>query len=82
MNQQLIFNNDFCLSEDQKAVICSVLQSGLRISVVISMPDGWDPEAWLAQIKEDGFYWEEQIEEAFASDRLGPDGVLFIEGAA
>lgn len=82
MNQQLIFNNDFALSDDRDAVRCSVLQSGLRIEVMIQMPDGWEPDAWLAQIKEDGFFWEEQIEEALASERLSNDGILYIEGAA
>ena len=81
MNQQLIFNNDFGFNEGQSAVCCSVLQSGLRIEVMIKMPDGWEPQAWLAQIKEDGFFWEEQIEEALAADRLGSDGVLYIDGA-
>ena len=82
MNQQLIFNNDFGLNEDKSAVCCSVLQSGLRIAVIIKMPDGWEPQSWLAQIKEDGFFWEEQIEEALAADQLGSDGILYIDGAA
>ena len=82
MNQQLIFNNDFGLNEEKSAVCCSVLRSGLRILVVIKRPDGWEPQAWLTQIKEDSFFWEDQIEEAFAADRLGSDGVLYIEGAA
>jgi len=82
MNQQLIFNNDFALSDDRDAVSCSVLQSGLRIAVVIKMPDGWEPQAWLEQIKEDSFFWEEHIEEAFAVERLSSDGILYIDGAA
>jgi len=82
MNQQLIFNNDFALSDDRDAVSCSVLQSGLRIAVVIKMPDGWEPQAWLDQIKEDSFFWEEQIEEAFVAERLSSDGILYIDGAA
>jgi hypothetical protein len=82
MNQQLIFNNDFALSDDREAVSCSVLQSGLRIAVMIKMPDGWEPQAWLDQIKEDSFFWEEQIEEAFAEEKLSSDGILYIDGAA
>jgi len=82
MNQQLIFNNDFGLTEDKSAVCCSVLQSGLRIEVMIKMPDGWEPLAWLTQIKEDGFFWEEQIEEALAADQLDGNGILYIDGAA
>lgn len=81
MNQQLIFNNDFRLTDNQDAVCCSVLQSGLRIAVVIRMPEGWEPDVWLAQIKEDGFFWEEQIEEALAADQLSSDGVLYLDGA-
>ena len=80
MNQQLIFNNDFSLTEQQDAVCCSVLQAGLRVSVVIRMPEGWLPAAWLVQIKEDSFFWEEQIEDAFAADRLSSDGILYLDG--
>jgi hypothetical protein len=82
MNQQLIFNNDFGLSQDNRAVCCSVLQSGLRIAVSIKMPDGWEPQAWLAQVKEESFFWEEQIENALSVELLGIDGVLYIDGAA
>ncbi|MBU2278042.1 MAG: DUF1488 domain-containing protein [Gammaproteobacteria bacterium] len=82
MNQQLIFNHDFRLADDNNAVCCSVLQAGLRISVFIAMPEGWDPQVWLTQVKEDGFFWEEQIEEALTADKFDSNGILYLDGAA
>ncbi len=81
MNQQLIFNHDFKLAANNKAVTCSVLQSGFRIAVVIRMPEGWEPHLWLSQVKGDGFFWEEQIEEALRANQLDSGGFLYLDGA-
>ena len=60
MNQQCIFNQDFKIDEAAKAVSCSCLHQGLRRQIFIEMPDGWQLDAWLAQVVEDGFFWEEE----------------------
>lgn len=82
MNQQLIFNNDYQFEADLNAVHGSVLQGGLRINIYIKMPAGWTAEAWLSQVREDAFFWEDEIEQAIRQDRLEADGCLWLDGAA
>jgi hypothetical protein len=82
MNQQLIFNHDYEFDHDRLAVRCSVLQGGLRLQVYIRMPDGWSGEAWLSQVREDCFFWEDEIELAVKIERFEPDAVIWLEGAA
>lgn len=80
MNQQLIFNHDYQFDEAAVAVRCSILQGGLRNIVYIRMPDGWAAEAWLAQVREDSFFWEDEIELALKRGQLDPDGHLWLDG--
>lgn len=82
MNQQLIFNHDFSFDENTDSVRCSCLAAGMRLQVYIKKPQGWDNQSWLEQIKEDCFYWEEQIEEAAKADRFNEEGVLYLDGSA
>jgi hypothetical protein len=82
MNQQLIFNHDFSYDDKEDAVHCSCLAAGLRLAIYIKKPEGWDQHSWLAQIKEDCFYWEEQIEEAAKQDRFTAEGILYLDGSA
>ncbi|WP_337841939.1 DUF1488 domain-containing protein [Rheinheimera sp.] len=82
MNQQLIFNHDFAWHQAEQAVQCSCLQSGLKIVVYIKKPEGWLEDAWVLQVKEDYFFWEEEIEAALETQPLGHDAVLRLEGAA
>jgi hypothetical protein len=82
MNQQCIFNQDFTIDEAAKAVSCSCLHQGLRRQIFIEMPDGWQLNAWLAQVVEDGFFWEEEIEQAVARERFEADGSIHLHGAA
>lgn len=81
MNQQLIFNNDHQFDDVAEAVRCSILQSGLRHTIFIRMPEGWTPEIWLAQVREDSFFWEDEIELALKRDQLDPDGNLWLDGS-
>lgn len=81
MNQQLIFNDDFNFDEVHQSVSCTVLQAGLRLSVLIHMPDGWQKDAWLCQVKEDCFFWEEQIEAAVAAELFSADGMIRLDGS-
>ncbi|WP_306518023.1 hypothetical protein [Rheinheimera sp.] len=81
MNQQLIFNDDYHFDAIHQAVSCSVLQAGLRLQVLILMPEGWQKEAWLYQVKEDCFFWEEQIEAAVAAELFGEDGIVRLDGS-
>ena len=80
MNQQLIFNDDFSFDEAHQSVSCSVLQAGLRLTVLILMPEGWQKEAWLCQVTEDCFFWEEQIEVAVAAGQIDADGIIRLDG--
>lgn len=81
MNQQLIFNDDFSFDEVHQSVSCTVLQAGLRLSVLILMPGGWQKDAWLCQVKEDCFFWEEQIEAAIAAELFSADGMIRLDGS-
>ncbi|WP_348734318.1 DUF1488 domain-containing protein [Rheinheimera texasensis] len=81
MNQQLIFNHDHQFDDAAVAVRCSILQGGLRNTVYIRMPEGWTAEAWLAQVREDSFFWEDEIELALKKGQLDPDGSLWLDGA-
>lgn len=81
MNQQLIFNHDHQFDGSAVAVRCSILQGGLRNTVYIRMPEGWTAEAWLAQVREDSFFWEDEIELALKQDQLDPDGNLWLDGS-
>lgn len=80
MNQQLIFNDDYHFDATHQAVSCSVLLAGLRLQVLILMPEGWLQDAWLYQVKEDCFFWEEQIEAAVAAEVFGEDGTIRLDG--
>jgi len=82
MNQQLIFNHDFSFDDNTDSVSCSCLAAGMRLRIYIKKPQGWDNHSWLEQIKEDCFYWEEQIEEAAKADRFNTDSVLYLDGSA
>jgi hypothetical protein len=82
MNQQCIFNQDFKINEAENAVSCSCLHQGLRRQIFIIMPDGWQLDAWLAQVVEDGFFWEEEIEHAVAKEQFEEDGSIRLMGAA
>lgn len=79
MNQQLIFNHDFGYDASHQAVCCSVLQAGLRRSIRIRLPEGWLPDAWLAQVKEDAFFWEDEIEAALEAEQADAEGVLWLD---
>lgn len=81
MNQQLIFNHDYQFVTAQNSVACSVLQSGLRISIFIRMPEGWTADSWLAQVREDSFFWEDEIELALQQDLLDVNGCLWLDGS-
>lgn len=81
MNQQLIFNHDYQFDETYMAVRCSVLQGGLRNTVFIRMPEGWAAAAWLVQVREDAFFWEDEIELALKREQLNPDGNLWLDGS-
>jgi hypothetical protein len=81
MNQQLIFNHDHQFDEAALAVRCSILQSGLRNAVYIRMPEGWTGAAWLAQVREDSFFWEDEIELALKRGQLDPNGNLWLDGS-
>lgn len=82
MNQQCIFNQDFVINEAERAVSCSCLHQGLRRQILIVMPDGWQLHAWLAQVVEDGFFWEEEIELAVSRGLFQEDGSIRLMGAA
>lgn len=82
MNQQLIFNNDYQFDCDRQAVHCSVLQAGLRLDVYIRMPAGWTADSWLAQVREDAFFWEDEIEQLIRLDKTEADGSIWLDGAA
>lgn len=82
MNQQLIFNDDYHFEAMHQAVSCTVLQGGLRLQVLILMPDGWQQDAWLYQVKEDCFFWEEQIEDALKAGAISDDGIIRLHGGA
>lgn len=82
MNQQLIFNHDFVWNELEQAVQCSCLQAGLKVIIYIKKPEGWIADAWLVQVKEDYFFWEEEIEAALDAQPLGEDAILRLDGAA
>lgn len=79
MNQQLIFNHDFAYDANHQAVCCSVLQAGLRLSIRIRLPEGWLADAWLAQVKEDTFFWEDEIEAALNAEQTDVAGVLWLD---
>jgi hypothetical protein len=81
MNQQLIFNHDFTFDASHQAVCCSVLQAGLRLSIRIRLPEGWLAAAWLAQVKEDAFFWEDEIEAALNAEQTDAEGVLWLDGS-
>jgi len=82
MNQQLIFNHDFSWHQEEQAVQCSCLQAGLKIVVYIKKPEGWAVDAWMAQVKEDSFFWEDEIEAALKAQPLAEDAILKLDGSA
>ena len=82
MNQQLIFNNDYQFVEAVDAVGCTLLLAGLRLQVYIRRPDGWPADAWLAQVRDDSFFWEDEIEVALRMEHQDADGTIWLDGAA
>lgn len=82
MNQQLIFNGDYTFDISIDAVTCSVLLAGLRLSIRIRRPDGWPADAWLAQVRDDAFFWEDEIEQAILTETFEADGSVWLDGAA
>lgn len=82
MNQQLIFNNDHQYDESRQAVHCTVLQAGLRLDVYIRMPEGWTSDSWLAQVRDDAFFWEDEIEQALRQENTEADGAVYLDGAS
>jgi len=82
MNQQLIFNGDYGFDPTLDAVTCTVLLAGLRLNIRIRRPEGWPADAWLSQVRDDAFFWEDEIEQAIRMEHLDADGTLWIDGAA
>lgn len=82
MNQQLIFNGDYTFDISLDAVTCSVLLAGLRLSIRIRRPDGWPADAWLTQVRDDAFFWEDEIERAILTETFEADGSVWLDGAA
>jgi hypothetical protein len=78
MNQQLIFNNDFCFNDSRQAVMFSCLVAGLKVNCFIPLPDLTMAETFLFKVKRDAFNWEDRAEQAIADDAYNSAGEIWL----
>lgn len=78
MNQNLIFNNDFALALNKKAVTFSCLVAGLKVQCYIPLPASISPPQFLQLVINDAFSWEDSAEQAIADDAYNADGEIWL----
>lgn len=78
MNQSTIFNNDFALALNKKAVTFSCLVAGLKVNCYIPLPTTVTAQQFLQQVRDDAFSWEDSAEQAIADDAYNEDGEIWL----
>lgn len=78
MNQQLIFNNDFCYDPEHQAIRFSCLHGGLKVNCFIPLPPMTDASLFLAQVNNEAFYWEDSAEQAILDDAFNLQGDIWL----